>query len=82
MFASYAAQEIEMKESALRQQKESERMKKKRLSQPISKSQLRSADHDKWELNRMYIGGAVNSSIQGLREDVVDDDMEEERIIL
>lgn len=30
----------------------------------------------------MYIGGAVNSSITGLREDVVDDDMEQERVIL
>lgn len=34
-------------------------MQKKRLQQPVSRRTMNSADHDKWELNRMMLGGAV-----------------------
>lgn len=51
--------------------------------QPISKRQINSADHEKWELNRMYIGGAIKNNADGLKEEVVDnDDMEDQRVIL
>jgi hypothetical protein len=33
--------------------------KKKQESQPISRRTLNSADHDKWEMNRMMQSGAV-----------------------
>ncbi len=42
-----------------RQQAEDLALQKKRLQQPVSRRTMNSADHDKWELNRMLIGGAV-----------------------
>lgn len=60
---------------------EDEKLKRKKLAQPVSQRQLRSADHDKWELNRMYVGGAVGGGISGLREEVLDAE-DEERIHL
>ena len=51
--------------------------------QPISKRQINSADHEKCELNRMYIGGSIKNNADGLKEEVVDnDDMEDQRVIL
>lgn len=61
---------------------EDEKLKRKRLAQPVSQRQLRSADHDKWELNRMYIGGAVGGGITGLKEEVLEGADDEERIHL
>ena len=45
-------------------------LKQKREMQPISKRTLNSADHEKWELNRMITSGAVkiadhNSTAEG-----------------
>ena len=36
--------------------------KKKQESQPISRRTLNSADHDKWELNRMMQSGAIKGA--------------------
>jgi len=30
-----------------------------RIQQPVSRKAMNSADHDKWEMNRMVTGGAV-----------------------
>lgn len=82
LFASYENQEIAQQEQAMKKMLEDEKLKRKRLAQPVSQRQLRSADHDKWELNRMYIGGAVGGGVSGLREEVLEDDMDEERVHL
>jgi pre-mRNA-splicing factor ATP-dependent RNA helicase DHX38/PRP16 len=43
-------------------QMEEEMLRKKKESQPISRRTLNSADHDKWEMNRMVTSGAVKYS--------------------
>jgi pre-mRNA-splicing factor ATP-dependent RNA helicase DHX38/PRP16 len=55
--------------------------KKKQESQPISRRTLNSADHDKWELNRMLQSGAVkNTSSTADSSMLLETD--EERVIL
>lgn len=56
--------------------------KKKIESQPISRKTLNSADHDKWELNRMMQSGAVKMP-NGRSEDQMNLlETDEERVIL
>ena len=59
-------------------------LQKKRLHQPISRRTLNSADHDKWELNRMITGGAVKmsdnaSAAMGAKDGI---EVEEDRVML
>lgn len=56
--------------------------RKKQAQQPISKRQIKSADHDKWEQNRMYVGGAIKHRA-AQNDDILDElDMEEERVMI
>lgn len=55
-------------------------MRKKKIeSQPISRKNLNSADHDKWEMNRMVTSGAVKLKDNSMK-DMIETD--EERVIL
>lgn len=57
--------------------------KKKQESQPISRRTLNSADHDKWEMNRMLQSGAVKMSHGGAAHDASNLlETDEERVIL
>ena len=54
--------------------------KKKIENQPISRKTLNSADHDKWEMNRMLQSGAVKLTDQQ-RDQLLEND-DEQRVIL
>lgn len=54
--------------------------KRKIENQPISRKTLNSADHDKWEMNRMLQSGAVKMSSDLIGESLLETD--EERVIL
>lgn len=61
--------------------------KKKQESQPISRKTLNSADHDKWEMNRMVTSGAVkysDNSNSAMREMALrlETEEDERRVIL
>lgn len=57
--------------------------KKKQESQPISRKTLNSADHDKWEMNRMLQSGAVKMAGGNTAADAASLlETDEERVIL
>ena len=57
--------------------------KKKQESQPISRKTLNSADHDKWEMNRMLLSGAIKLPGGRTSEDATNLlETDEERVIL
>lgn len=55
--------------------------KKKQMSQPISRRSLNSADHDKWEMDRMLRSGAVEMK-DNMRAGDMLMETDEERVIL